>query len=81
MQIVGQKKFAAAVLNSGEEIFIVYVAYLRTTMLIYLAWKTHIALLLTKEINILDEYLDFAIMFWKKSAAKLFERFDIHNIW
>lgn len=39
VQIITYKKFATIVLNSIEEVFIIYIAYLGTKISIYLAWK------------------------------------------
>lgn len=39
IQIIGQKKFAAILLDLGKEAFVMHVAYLNTKISIYLAGK------------------------------------------
>lgn len=56
-----------------------HVAYLEAKMLIHQAWKAHITLLLAKKVTVLDEYLDFAKVFSKKSATELPKRFDTNE--
>ena len=48
-------------------------------MTIYLAQEAQIALLLVKEVTILEKYLDFADIFSKKSAKVLCERTKINK--
>lgn len=37
MQIIGQKNFVAPALDPGKKVFVLHVAYLETTISIYLA--------------------------------------------
>lgn len=79
LQIIGQKKFAALALESSEKAFVMHVAHLKTTMLIYPAEKAQIALLMAKKVNILVKHLAFANVFLKKLAAELFEDSNINK--
>lgn len=66
-------------LNSNKKGFIIYVAYLKTKISIYLVYKTQITLFIIKKVAILDTYLNFSDIFLKKLAIKLFEYFDINK--
>lgn len=46
------KKFATAALALNKEKFVIYIAYLKFKMSIYLAWEAQIVLLLVKKISI-----------------------------
>ena len=48
-------------------------------MTIHLAWKAQIALLLAKEITVLEKYLDFIDIFSKESAEVLLEQTVINE--
>ena len=63
-----KKKFAKVALDENVEAFIVHVSSLGSRITIHPARKTHLALLLAKEVTMLTEYLDFADVFLKKSV-------------
>lgn len=71
MQIIDQKKFAVIVLNPGKKAFIIYIAYLKTEMLIYLVREAQIVLLLIEKVTVLAKYLNYANVFLKKLATYL----------
>lgn len=80
MHFINCKIFTIAALNLGEKVYVIYRAYLRAKMLIYLAWKALISLLLAKKITILKTYIDFTNVFSKESAIKLSQRSNINKI-
>ena len=66
-------------MDENIEAFVVYVAFFTSKMTIYLAREAQIALLLTKEINILEKYSNFADVFLKESAEVLSKRTRINK--
>lgn len=68
-----------AALNLRKKVFVMHVAYLEVKMLIYLAYKIQITLLVTEKVIILIQYLNFANIFSKKSAIKLYKRLKINK--
>lgn len=77
--MINQRKFAAATLDLSKKAFVIEIVYLGSKMTIYPTWKAQIALLITKKVVIPAEYLNFANIFLKKSAAKLLKSFDINK--
>lgn len=71
IQLISQKKFAAAALELGKKAFIVYMAYLGSKMLIYLTCEVQIFLLMAKKVTISAKYSDFLDISSKKSVAEL----------
>lgn len=61
--MVDWKTFAIAALASNKEGFIIYIAYLRSKMSIYTACKAQVALLLAKNISVLEKYANFLDVF------------------
>lgn len=60
--------------------FVIYVMYPNFKIIIvYLVWKTQIAILVTKKVIVSTQYLNFTNIFSKKSAIKLFKRFAINK--
>ena len=66
-------------LDEKVEIFVVYVAFLTLKMTIHSASKAQIALLLIKEVTVLEKYLDFNNVFSKKSVKILPKRIKINK--
>lgn len=79
VQKIDWKKFAAAIINLGKKIFIVYMTYLGAEISIYLACKAQIVLLVAKKVMILIEYLGSADIFLQKLPAELSKVFDINK--
>ncbi len=81
MELIGKKEFAKAALDENVEAFVVHVASLnlRSKMSIHPAWEASIALLLTEEVTIPAEYLDYTNVFLKDSAAELPEWADLNE--
>ena len=75
------KKFAKVTLNENFEIFIVQVASLILAQApgIYPDRAVQIALLLTKEVKILNKYADFINVFSEKKALVLPECIKLHE--
>lgn len=57
----------------------IYVAYLKAKILIYLTSKAQIASVIAEKVTILAKYLDFLNVFLKKLAVKLSKRFNINK--
>ena len=74
VKIINQKKFAEAALDENVEAFVMHISSLGSRISIDLAKKTWLALLLTKEVIVPTEYLDFGIVFSEKSANVLLEQ-------
>lgn len=72
MQIINQKKSAAAALAPNKEAFVMHVAYLRAKILIHPTQETFMALWLVKKVSIPNEYTDFSDVFFKKLATNTF---------
>ena len=79
VKLINKKEFAKAVLDESIKTFVVYMALLILKITIYLAKKTHIALLIAKKVTISAEYIDFANIFKKKLAKVLPERIGINK--
>lgn len=79
VQLINCKKFATTAFYKDKNIFEVYLGYLRAKMLIYLVWKTKNSLFFAKKVIVLKIYLNFADIFSKKLAVKLFKRFDMNK--
>ena len=69
--MIDKKEFAKVALDENVKAFVVHVAFFTLKMTIHPAQKAQIALLITKEVTVLEEYLDFADIFLKKSAEIL----------
>lgn len=63
VQIIIAKKFATAALNQTKEDFIVYIAFFKGKMMIYLAYDAQIALLMAKKVIVSTKYSDFTEFF------------------
>lgn len=74
VQIIDQKKLAAAALGLNKEAFVMYVAYLGAKISIYPAWEALISLLLAKKISVSAKYVEFLDVFFKEFAAVLLKR-------
>lgn len=79
IQIINQKKFVVIALDLGKKVFIKYVVYLSSIIMIFLAQDSQIALLITKKVVIFAKYLDYINVFLKKSAIELFKHFNINK--
>lgn len=81
VQMIDRKKFTAVALDLDKKIFVIYIAYLESKMLIYLAQKAQIIFLSIEKLpkSVPAKYADYANVFSKKSAAKLPECFDINE--
>lgn len=66
-------------LNKNIKAFVIDITYWRAKISIYLAYEAQITLLLTKNVTILDKYLNFANVFLKKSAIKLSKYCNINE--
>ena len=74
VEIIDRKEFAKAVLDENIEAFVVHVSSLELRMSIHLAREAQLASLLTEEVTVPVEYLNFANVFSEKSANVLSER-------
>ena len=74
VEIINQKEFAKAALNENLEAFVVHVSSLESRISIHPARKAQMASLLTEEITVTTEYLDFTNVFLEKSANVLPEQ-------
>ena len=79
VELVGKEEFTAAVLDPEYEIFVIHVASLNLVLGIYTDRKTQIASLLTKEVKILDKYLDFTDFFLEEKALVLPEHTELNK--
>ena len=74
VEIINEKEFVKTALDENVEVFVVYVTSLSLSlMLIYLARIAQIALLITEEIKIPAEYLDFSDAFLEEKTLMLLE--------
>ena len=84
VEIIDKRKFATAVLNTDNEIFVMNVADLieLTTMLIYPFCQAQVAMLTGEKTGIFAEYSDFSNVFSSDSATELLEhtRINDHSI-
>ena len=81
-QIIGLKKFAKAVLDPKQEVFIVYVAtFFMEPKKVYPDQKVQIAVLIANKasVTIPVEYSDFENVFFKKFATVLPEHIKINT--
>ena len=76
---MGKKEFAAAMLDPEYETFVVHIASLNLVPGSYPDREAQITFLLTKEIKILDEYLDFTNDFSEEKALVLPERTKLNE--
>ena len=81
VEIIDKKKFAAAVLNADDEVFVVHIAALAkpTNMPIYPSRQAQVAVLTNEETGIPAEYSDFSNIFSSNSAAELPEHIEIND--
>lgn len=79
MQIINHKKFIKAALNLDKKFFVMHINYLKAKISLHLSQKAYITLLLAKKITILNKYLDFTDLLFKKSAIELPEHSDIND--
>ena len=81
VEIIDKKEFAAAVLNTDNETFVVHVAALAepTTMPIHPSCQAQVAALTSEETGIPAEYSDFSDVFSSDSAAELPEHTRIND--
>ena len=68
VEIINKKEFAKTALDEKSKTFVVYVAFLNQTPVIYPDKAAQIGSLLTKEITIPDEYSDFTDVFSKEKT-------------
>lgn len=62
-----------------KEIFVIYIVYFRSKILIYLACKASIALLLAEKISVPKKYIDFLDVFFKKLMIVFFDYLNINK--
>ena len=79
VKLINKKGFVEATLDEKSETFVVYVASHNLVPGIHLDRAAQIASLLTKKFKILDEYSDFANVFWEEKALVLPERIDLNK--
>ena len=79
MQMIDSKKFTAIALTLGKEAFVIYIAYLRVKISIYLVQKAQMALFLAEKDSVSKKYADFSDVFFKKSVAVLSNRSNINK--
>lgn len=79
MQIINQKKFAAATLDPIETAFVVHISYLDSKMLIHPARIAQIAFFIAKKVAVQVEYLDYFDIFLEELAAELLKCSDINK--
>lgn len=66
MQLINWKKFVTVILDLSKKAIIIYIAYIKAKMIIYLAQNIQIALLLAKKVAVLEKYSKFTNIFSKK---------------
>lgn len=59
--------------------FVIYITFLLSSILIYIIKETQIILIFTKKIEILIKYLDFFNKFLRKRALKLLEIINLNQ--
>ena len=74
VEIIDWKEFSKAVLDENLEAFVVHVSSLRSKISIHPAKEAQLALLLTEEVTMPTEYLDFANVFSENSANVFWKR-------
>ena len=81
VQIIDQKEFAKAALDSNEEVFVVHIATITLEIAIHLARQAQIDLLKVEETpaTVPEEYLDYADVFSEKLAIVLPEHTEINT--
>lgn len=81
IKVINQKEFAAAVLDSDEEVLVFHIVSLspRFKVEIYPAQKAKIAILDTKKVIFLLEYSDLANVLLEASAIELPEHYDSND--
>lgn len=81
VQIIGYKKYAAAILDLNKETFIIHIVFLYpgSKISVYLAQKSQIALLIAKKIAILTKYSDYTNIFFKNLVKELCKYFTINK--
>ncbi len=82
MELINKKGFAKAALDENVEAFVAHVASLNlgSKMSIHSAQEAQIASLLTEEVTIPAEYLDYTDVFLKNSASELPKRTDLNKL-
>lgn len=80
VEIISKKKFAAALLNEKDKIFVLHMAAtnIRATLNIHFFLQAQIGLLEVERITILSEYTDYTNVFLLDSAAELPKHTGIH---
>ena len=68
VEIIDRKEFAKATLHENVEAFVVHVSSLGSKISLHSVREAQLAFLLTKEVTVPVEYLDFADIFLEKSA-------------
>ena len=79
VKFIDKKEFAKAALDENSKTFVVYVTSFNLVLGIYPDREAQIASLLTEEVKIPDEYLDFIDVFSKKKALVLPERTELNE--
>ena len=79
VELIEKKEFAKAAWDEKSETFVVHVVSLNLTPGIHSDRAAQIASLLTKDVRILDKYLDFADVFSEEKALVLPERTKLNE--
>ena len=79
VELINKKEFAKAALDEKSETFVAHVASFNLAPGIYPDRAAQIASLLTKEVKIPDEYLDFTDVFSEEKALVLPERTKLNE--
>ena len=79
VELINKKEFAKPVLDEKSETFVIHVASFNLVSGIHLDREAQIASLLTEEVKIPDEYLDFTDVFSEEKALVLAERTKLNE--
>ena len=79
VELIDKKEFAKVALDENFKIFVVHIASFNLVLEIYPDREAQITSLLTKEVKIPEEYLDFTDVFLEKKALVLPERTELNE--
>ena len=79
VELINKKEFAKAALDKKSETLVVYVVSLKLVPGIHLDKVAQVTSLFTKEVKILDQYLDFTNVFSEEKALVLSERTELNE--
>lgn len=81
VELINYKKFAAAVLDSKKEAFVIHVVLLEIQKIVHLSYRAQIASFITNKrpVEVLKEYVEYIDVFFKETATELQEHTGINN--